>query len=231
MRRSNGPAIRIERTAVKPFHLGLVGFDHLQLVYQPETAGHSLQDDWFVIEGVRDLGPFGPTLGVQGADGRLTLARANAAAGQALVAKLGTPLSRGSRVVVYGHEARRLWPLLATWALQIDYLRLPYVALGLPGMQKPTCNSSSVIATLLHRLGIDVAATMPTGTRFVPGIGTRIAVPPSIARSLHSRRGWHGTARHAKHQTSEHERVWRRHGGFSHSDSDGGDADGLARCR
>lgn len=235
MRRSGGPAIRIERTSVKRFCLGLVGFDHLQLVYDPRGCGLSLQDDWYVIEGVRDSGPNGPILGVQGADGRLTLARANVASGYALVDRLGTPRSRGSRIVVAGQEAERLWPQFASCAGHIDRLRLPYVACALPGMQQPTCNSSSVIATLLHRLGFDIATNMPAGTRFIPGIETSSVYPapalfaaPLTASRCKARLAPHDQA--CQTSVVECKRVWQGHGARPHPDAVDGAVRGVAGC-
>jgi hypothetical protein len=55
------PRIRIEWIPVQLFALGLLGFDHLQLVYQPDDVlARSRQDDWFVMEGVREVG-MGPS--------------------------------------------------------------------------------------------------------------------------------------------------------------------------
>ena len=77
-----------------------VRLDHLQLVYQnDDTNERTAQDDWYVMEGLRDAGATGVTLGVEGWDGRTTLAEANAASGDELVAKIGTPTTRGSREV------------------------------------------------------------------------------------------------------------------------------------
>ena len=168
------PAIRVERTAVQPYFLGLFGFDHLQLVYEPRCCGWSIQDDWYVIEGVRDPGPNGPILGVQGSDGRLTLAQANAASGAHLIAKIGTPYQRDSTVIASGRSAVELWPHFASHGSEIQQQRLPYVAFAPSGSPRPTRNSSSVIATLLHRLGFEVPACLPATTRRVPGIRTVI---------------------------------------------------------
>lgn len=166
------PTIRVERIAVRPFFLGLFGFDHLQLVH--EHAGAVLgQDDWFVIEGVRDRTPYGAVLGVQGSDGRLTLARANAASRSDLVGKIGTPEQRGSIVIASGPATDWLWSAMAQDATEIDDLHLPYAAL--PASEGPACNSSSVVATLLHRCGFLGSACLPTSVRLIPGFETVIS--------------------------------------------------------
>lgn len=178
------PTIRVERTAVKPYFLGLLGFDRLQLVYEHEEAG--VQDDWFVIEGVRDRLPDGPVLGVQGGDGRLTLARANAAARCALVEKIGTPEARGSVVISTGRDTGRLWSHMALEASRIDRQRLPYVAL--PAAGEPACNSSSLVRTLLHRCGFQAVACLPPSVRLVPGFETIIHDCAQVAPSRSRRR-------------------------------------------
>jgi hypothetical protein len=90
------PCIRIEWLPVQLFALGLLGFDHLQLVYQPDDT-RSRQDDWYVMEGVREVARDGTFPGIEGADGRTTLSVVNLAAREELVAKIGTPELRGSR--------------------------------------------------------------------------------------------------------------------------------------
>lgn len=166
------PRIRLERLAVHCFGLGLFGFDHLQLVYEPMTVANLLQDAWFVIEGVRDPAPGGPTLGVQGADGRLDLAHANAATGPRLTAAIGTPRDRRSTEVATGPHVTGLWHRMASRAQQIERQRFPYIAYASPGSAYPSLNSFSVIATLLHDAGIDAKASLPSDVRFTPGIET-----------------------------------------------------------
>lgn len=140
--------IRIERVPIAVFHLGLFGFDHLQLVYQnDDTNERTAQDDWYVMEGLRDAGATGVTLGVEGWDGKTTLAEANAASGDELVAKIGTPTTRGSREVPVA-DPFSSWQSMAVYAEDIASQDLPYVALGLPGSPVPTINS--VIASLLY---------------------------------------------------------------------------------
>lgn len=195
------PTIRVERTAVKPFFLGLFGFDHLQLVYEHSRAG--VQDDWYVIEGVRDSSPCGPVLGVQGIDGQLTLARANAAARSALIEKIGTPEARGSIVISTGKNTDRLWSWMALEAARIDCQRLPYVAL--PAAREPACNSSSLVRTLLHRCGFHAVACLPPSVRLVPGFETIIDTCAQVAprRSRRRLKRWPVAVSHGNHRQSD----------------------------
>ncbi|MDO9382029.1 MAG: hypothetical protein Q7T86_04120 [Hyphomicrobiaceae bacterium] len=205
------PTIRVERTPIRSLFLGTFGFDHLQLVFEPGAGGWLRQDHWYVIEGVRDPGPSGPTLGVQGADGQLTLARANAAAGAALTAKIGTPHQRGSNVIASGAAATRLWRQCAEHAAEIDGQQLRYIAYAPPGSARTTCNSSSVVATLLHRLGFEIGASLPAGTRSVPGIDTLIAAICSGTglEKAHMQAGWPLQFRHVTQQHAE-QKPWRQ---------------------
>lgn len=168
------PAIRLERTAIRALFLGVFGFDHLQLAYDPMSLGRLLQDDWFVVEGVRDLGGNEATLGVQGADGRLTLSRANAASGSGLTARIGTPQQRGSTIIASGQSAPAIWSKISEHARELHEQKLPYIAYAPPGSASPTLNSSSVIATLLYRVGMNVKDNLPHGMRRAPGIETLI---------------------------------------------------------
>jgi hypothetical protein len=70
--------IRIERVPVSVGGLGLLGFDHLQLVLQQDDYDPRLrQDNWYVMEGVRESGADGFVLGVEGGNGVTTLSAAN----------------------------------------------------------------------------------------------------------------------------------------------------------
>jgi Ca2+-binding RTX toxin-like protein len=167
------PQIRIEWVPVQTFKLGILGFDHLQLVFQPdegETAG--AQDQWYVMEGVRDDASAGPLLGIEGADGRTTLAAANVAAREDLIAKIGTPDYRGSRSLPYGGDEFRTWETMASYARDIEDQDYPYIPLGLPGSPTPTVNSSSAVASLIHYSGLDPSRSMPFGLHLSPGTAT-----------------------------------------------------------
>ena len=167
-------SIRIERIPIAVFNLGLLGFDHLQLVYQNDDSNpRTAQDGWYVMEGLREPGSNGVTLGVEGWDGLTTLADANAASGEELIAKIGTPTTRGSREVSVS-DPFSSWNLMAVYAGDIAAQELPYIALGLPGSATLTINSSSVIASLLYYAGVDVQTVWPSGTRFSPGTTTLI---------------------------------------------------------
>ena len=167
------PKICIEWVPVQLFKLGILGFDHLQLVYQPDDAGGgSPQDHWFVMEGVRDPADDGPLLGIQGADGRTTLAMANVAARESLVSKIGTPDYRGSRGLPFGGEAFHAWETMASYARDIEGQDFPYIPFGLPGSPTPTINSSSAVASLIHYSGLDPSTRLPFGVHLSPGVAT-----------------------------------------------------------
>lgn len=183
------PTIRLERLAIRSLFLGLLGLDHLQLVYDPYGFGQHLQDHWYVMEGVRDPSPHGPQLSVQGADGTLTLARANTARDEALAARIGTPLSRRHTVVAEGAAAETLWPRLASHATAIAAEAWPYIAYAAPSSSLPTVNSTSMIASVLHHAGLDAAASLPPGLAFMPGLETLLGTPSDdslIATARHA---------------------------------------------
>jgi Ca2+-binding RTX toxin-like protein len=168
------PTIRIERVPVRTFNLGLIGFDHLQLVYQQEpTDIGAVQDNWFVIEGLRETGIDGSVLAVEGWDGATSLSDANGGlSGEELEERIGTPDDRGSRPLVSGGNALNTWANIVAVAGDINMQALPYYAFSLASSPTPTINSSSLIASLLYYVGIDIATTMPFGTRLSPGSTT-----------------------------------------------------------
>lgn len=165
------PRVRIEWVPVQAYGLGRLGFDHLQIVYEPGLGG-SAQDDWFVMEGVREAASGGTFLGIEGADGRTTLAVANLAARAGLVEKIGTPNQRGSRMLPYGGEDFGAWEKMASYARDIEAQDYPYFAYALPGSPTPTVNSSSAVASLLHYSGLDPRQQMPYGMHLSPGMST-----------------------------------------------------------
>jgi len=165
------PRVRIEWVPVQTYGLGRFGFDHLQLTFEPSEGGLAPQDDWFVMEGVRDHTSAGTFLGIEGADGRTTLATANLAARNDLTSKIGLPDQRGSRPLPYGDEFGA-WETMSSYARDIEAEDYPYIAFGLPNSPTPTINSSSAIASLLHYSGLDPTQQLPYGMRLSPGLAT-----------------------------------------------------------
>jgi Ca2+-binding RTX toxin-like protein len=164
--------VRIEWMPVQLYGLGLLGFDHLQLVFEPGEGGLSRQDDWFVMEGVRDATRDGTFLGIEGADGRTTLSVANLAARAELTSKIGTPEHRGSRTLPLDGDAFGAWETMSSYARDIEAEDFPYIAFGLPGSPVPTINSSSAIASLIHYCGLDPTQQLPYGIHLSPGMAT-----------------------------------------------------------
>ena len=141
--------------------------------YEPNEAGAgSQQDDWYVMEGVREVAHDGTFLGIEGADGRTTLSVANLAAREDLVAKIGTPEVRGSRCLAYESGAFGAWETMASYARDIEQQDYPYIAYGLPGSPTPTINSSSAIASLIYYSGLDPSDRLPFGLHVSPGTTT-----------------------------------------------------------
>lgn len=168
------PKIRIERHPVQAFKLGWLGFDHLQLVYQPDdTPRGEAQDTWFLIEGLREQTPDGVRLSVEGWEGRTSLAEANGGTvGDGLAVKIGTPGARGSRIISVDGDEHSAWATMASFAGDIEAQGFPYIAVALPGSPIPTINSSSLVSSLLYYIGVDIASVMPFGARLSPGTTT-----------------------------------------------------------
>ena len=165
--------IRIEFVPIKPFGLGWLGFDHLQLVFEPDGVDRPVaQDDWLVLEGNSGRTLSGTTLGVPGAHGGLTLAVANNATGAELIGVIGTPDQRGSAVLPVVGDPRQAWQFMAAYAREINDSGFQYCSIGPPGTAIPSVNSSSVIASLLWQIGIDVNDHLPVGIGFSPGTRT-----------------------------------------------------------
>jgi Ca2+-binding RTX toxin-like protein len=166
--------IRIERVPIN--NLQVTGFDHLQLAFEPTvTSPQWPQDEWFVIEGVFEPGPEGQILGVIGGDGSTTLPQANGGlTEQALVDQIGTPASRGSLVLSTGADPFSDWQVMAAYGADIDSQRLPYNAQLLASRTLANINSSSVVATLLSVIGVDIANNLPTGIGRTSGWTTYI---------------------------------------------------------
>jgi VCBS repeat-containing protein len=111
---------------------------------------------------------------VLGTDGTTYLSSANLASREELVAKIGTPESRGSRIVLTSPSANSEWTKMAAYGGEIDDQRFPYIAGAWPFSPTPTINSNSVIASLLWSIGIDVNLVLPFGIRRAPGTSTLI---------------------------------------------------------
>ncbi|MEZ5898972.1 MAG: Ig-like domain-containing protein [Hyphomicrobiaceae bacterium] len=164
--------IRVEFVPIKKFNLGLLGLDHLQIVYEDETSVIDKQDYWYVLEGTHDGSLLEGQLGVLGEEIFTELAAANGANGDDLIASIGTPESRGSRVVYTGPDALSLWQTMMDYGKEIDAQQFPYEGLAWPFSPGAIMNSSSVVATLLYSVGIDINANMPFGIRNSPGTST-----------------------------------------------------------
>lgn len=164
--------IRVEFVPIKKFSLGLLGLDHLHIVYEDETSFINKQDNWYVLEGTHDGSLLGGQLGVLGEEFFTELAAANGSNGDELVASIGTPQSRGSRVVYTGSDALARWQAMMDYGKEIQAQEFPYEGLAWPFSPGAIMNSSSVIATLLFSIGIDVNANMPFGIRNTPGTAT-----------------------------------------------------------
>ncbi|MBN8911635.1 MAG: hypothetical protein J0H65_06145 [Rhizobiales bacterium] len=167
------PSVSVERLPVQLFGLGRLGFDHLQIVFQSLMARADRQDDWFVIEGVREQHGPETRLAVEGWQGGTTLSDANGGlGGPDLEVKIGTRESRGAHDIAEGSDAISLWATLVSFAADIDGQGFPYIPISLPGSPLPTINSSSLVASLLHHAGRSVADALPAGLRLSPGLAT-----------------------------------------------------------
>ncbi|MGQ0674397.1 MAG: Ig-like domain-containing protein [Hyphomicrobium sp.] len=176
--------LRLERVPIERFNLGWFGGDHLHLVLQQDEL-FTTQDAWWVMEGT--LGSDGTILrlGVDGASGTLTLSEANDdLTGAALTAKIGTPEWRGSHVIPLGGLEFEQWFLMAQRGEDIDAQSFPYLALADRWSARSPINSSSVIATLLYSIGIDITQYFPTTMRLSPGWQTLIGTSDDDTLSI-----------------------------------------------
>jgi len=174
------PNIRIEWVPIQVMNLGLFGFDHMQLVYQQGVGDDfSDQENWLVLEGGFTINAQGQSeLIVYGASGALPLKWANGdddgpLTGQALIDEIGTPYSRGSRIVPT-LDPFNAWQVMANYGSEIHENQVPYVAHAIPGTAIPVINSSSVIASLLHTIDVDIRLVFPSGMRYSPGHTTLV---------------------------------------------------------
>ena len=113
--------VRVEFVPIARFYLGTFGLDHMQLVYQPgEFAAMSNQDDWYVLEGLFLTTALGKFLGVEGTNGKTRLPAANGGlSGFELELVIGTPSSRGSRILPINTSAIEAFRLMAQFGGQI----------------------------------------------------------------------------------------------------------------
>lgn len=167
--------IRIERVPISAMNLGRLRADHLMLVYQQDPLDYGYyQDRWWVMEGTLDTNPDGTrTVGVDGADGVTTLSQANGGkTAEELLDAIRYPSWRGSKIIA-SIDPFQDWGLMAAVARDIDSHLFPYFAFNFQSSPLPTANSSSVIASLLYYIGVDIAENMPgTFLTFTTGTGT-----------------------------------------------------------
>ena len=168
------PKIRIERLPIEKYHLGILGFDHLQLAFEQDslTSVPIPQEEWYVIEGTLVESNEGNKLGALGQGGSLPMwLTSGGHRGDVLEAHIGTPETRGSRVIAT-ENAQAIWDKMAAHARDIVDQWFDYRGYGTPGSLLPTLNSTSFIASVLYFAGLDVASNMPHGLRRSPGAST-----------------------------------------------------------
>lgn len=177
--------VRVEWVPLKTWNLGLFGFDHLLLTFEPANNVDQLY--WYGIEGARATynNTPGAVLEVLGANGISTLGRLNIIddggplrlpTQQELVDIIGTPQSRGSRVTPL-MDADTAWAQMTSFATQINQEAFPYTAISLPGTANVSLNSTSLIASLLHHAGASLEGSLPFAMRYSPGRATLLGTP------------------------------------------------------
>ncbi|MGE5266611.1 MAG: Ig-like domain-containing protein, partial [Deltaproteobacteria bacterium] len=177
--------IRIERVPIQQNALWVLRADHLMLTFQQDPLDNGeFQDRWWVMEGTRDLAPDGQvTIGVDGANGVTTLSAANGNKDAAALLKaISTPWWRGSHIIPT-NNALNDWLLMASIARNIDAEGHPYHAFNVNFSPLPTANSSSVVASLLYYIGVDIAENMPSAFLSFT-VGTRTLLGTSGADQL-----------------------------------------------
>lgn len=166
--------IRLERLPIQKFFLGYLGFDHLQLTFEQDslTDVPIPQDEWFVMEGLRQPTADGVKLTVAGDSGNLSLQLANGGVtGAALEALIGTPETRGSQILSVAYP-EITWAQMAAHAANIDDQYYDYNAISSASSLLPTLNSTSFIASVLYAGGIDITTSLPRNIRISPGMET-----------------------------------------------------------
>lgn len=168
------PSIYLEQVPIEVFYLGYLGGTHLQLVFVPDSESSTPvpQDLWYVMEGTRIPTPDGAVLGVLGDSGVLTLSEANGLLiGDALVNEIGTPDSRGSRLVT-AFDAQAIWDRMAGHAYDILDTAFRYTAVTTGFTAEATLNSSSFIASVMYGAGLDIMQHFPYNAGISPGYTT-----------------------------------------------------------
>lgn len=146
--------------------LEVKGFDHMHLVLVPDIISNSTyeQDEWLAIEGSFSGPANAAVLSTLGESGTDTLSDLNFGfTGVALQNAIGTPGSRGSRVLPVIGDPQVQWNFIAALARDINGQELPYHAQLIASRYLFNINSSSVIATLLYSIGIEIAQNLPFG--------------------------------------------------------------------
>lgn len=186
--------LRIERVPIKVHNLGWFGFDHLHIVLQQDILFEQ-QDRWYVMEGLRDDSGEITRLGVLGFEATISLSEANDdKEGDALVADIGTPAWRGSRIIDLGGQEFEKWFDMASYGRAIDDQSFPYIAYANPFTATSTINSSSVVASLLHHAGVKITDYFPTTLRISPGWETLLGTQDDdlVHLEWHFRYGYGG---------------------------------------
>ncbi len=142
------------------------------------------RSQWFVMEGVREQTADGAFLGIEGADGRTTLSVANLAAREDLIAKIGTPDYRGSRMLAYDGDEFQAWETMAVLCAR-------YRAAGLPLHRLRSARLAHADDQLL--LGHRLADLL---------LGPRSVAAASLRRAPFARNG--NAARHQRRRRHAH---------------------------
>ncbi len=160
--------LRIEFVPIQKFALGWFGFDHLHVIYEPDEIPlvPNPQDDWYVIEGDSASGGQVAKLGVLGESGKLHLSTANLASGADLIAKIGTPQTRGSRILTPNTDNIGSWLAIGDYGKEIEANEFPYLAYGAPYTPFPTFNSSSSSPRCFGKSASTSTSTCPTASAF-----------------------------------------------------------------
>ena len=168
------PSVYVEALPIKVKNLGFFGFDHLQLVYVPDslTSIPVPQEEWYVIEGTVVTGTTGDVLGVLGDSGSLALWLANGGVrGTALEAEIGTPDVRGGRLLT-ATNADVDWNRMAAHATEIHDTQFVYTSFRPAFYPIATLNSTSFIASVLFSSGYDLTQNFPYRVGRSPGYTT-----------------------------------------------------------